>query len=91
MESPSKILGTFQVPVSFSLSSSQIQEALRLLNLHYLEDEICNEYDVSGRFVPKYPDKETEQFKDAVHRVTMSRQVDFTVAIDSNGQLIILA
>jgi len=86
MKTSAALLGSFKVPVKISLSEEQVREALRLINLHYLGDELCNRYE--GReIVPKYPEKETKEFKDAVHACRMTHIETLEFLLDSNGNL----
>jgi len=65
--------------VRIQLDHEQKQQLNRFLNLHYLGDVNCNEYDENMKLVPKYPEKETEEFKDALWRAGMS--VDYQVKV----------
>lgn len=65
-----KVLHTFEKEIVISLNYEEKNKAIRLLSLHYLGDEECNKK-VNGRFVAKYPEKETTEFKEthyACHR-----------------------
>ena len=81
------ILGTFDLPVKVLLSSQQAEEALRLLNLHHLGDEQCNEYDASFTIVSKYPDRETEEFKQSHCNCRMVYETTVTASLLSDGRL----
>jgi hypothetical protein len=63
------------------------QDDLKLrkyLNLHYLGDVDANEL-VDGVFKAKYPEKETEDYKNAMDRVWRGYNVNLSVTIDENG------
>jgi hypothetical protein len=45
----------------------------------------CNEYDENFKLVPKYPDKETEEFKNAFWRANMCVDYQVKVVYDVNG------
>lgn len=57
----------------------------RYLNLHYLGDIDAN-HSVDGVMVPKYPEKETEEFKKAVHNANSSYAITLSMEFDVNGQ-----
>jgi len=71
--------------VRIQLDHEQKQQLNRFLNLHYLGDIHCNEYDENMKIVPKYPEKETEEFKDALWRAGMSVDYQVKVVYDVNG------
>jgi hypothetical protein len=71
--------------VRIELDYEQKQQLARYLNLHYLGDVNCNELDESGFFFPKYPEKETEEFKDAVWRANANHEFQVKVVYDVNG------
>jgi hypothetical protein len=71
--------------VRIQLDHEQKQQLNRFLNLHYLGDVNCNEMDENGHFVPKYPEKETQEFKDAMWRSGMSVDYQVKVVYDVNG------
>ena len=71
--------------VRIQLDHEQKQQLNRFLNLHYLGDVNCNELDENGHFVAKYPEKETEEFKDAMWRAGMSVDYQVKVIYDVNG------
>ena len=56
----------------------------KYLNLHYLGDEDANSL-VDGEYQTKYPEKETEAYKNAVNRVWVGYEVNLSVVIDENG------
>jgi hypothetical protein len=71
--------------VTIQLDHEQKQQLNRFLNLHYLGDVNCNEYDENMKIVPKYPEKETEEFKDAMWRAGMVVDYQVKVVYDVNG------
>jgi hypothetical protein len=70
--------------VRIQLDHEQKQQLNRFLNLHYLGDVNCNEYDENFKLVPKYPEKETEEFKDAMWRAGMCVDYQVKVVYDVN-------
>ena len=75
----------FTTFVRIQLDHEQKQQLNRFLNLHYLGDVYCNECDENMKIVPKYPEKETEEFKDALWRAGMSVDYQVKVVYDVNG------
>jgi hypothetical protein len=65
--------------VRIQLNHEQKQQLNRFLNLHYLGDIHCNEYDENFKLVPKYPEKESKEFDEAVWRAGMC--VDYQVKV----------
>ena len=74
----------FVIPVTIHLTPDNKIKLLRYLNLHYLGDEAANEF-VDGYYVAKHPKKETDEFKEAVHRASMGHTVFLSVEFNSNG------
>ena len=75
----------FIVEVPVSLQHHQLLQLFRYLNLHYLGD--VNAYDfVDGEMVPLYPEKETEEFKNATYNAHPSYTVTLSVEFDVNGK-----
>jgi len=72
--------------VRIQLDHEQKQQLNRFLNLHYLGDVNCNELDENGHFVAKYPEKETEEFKNAMWRANMVHDYQVKVVYDVNGK-----
>jgi len=64
----------------------QKQQLNRFLNLHYLGDVHCNEYDENFKLVPKYPEKETKEFDEAVWRINAVHEYQVKVVYDVNGK-----
>ena len=74
----------FVVPVSFHLSSEDEVRLRKFINLHYLGDEDANEL-VDGYYQAKYPEKETQEFKDATWKISGGYTVNLAVEFDTNG------
>ncbi len=72
--------------VRIQLDHEQKQQLNRFLNLHYLGDVNCNEYDENFKLVAKYPEKETEEFKDAIWRINAVHEYQVKVVYDLNGK-----
>jgi hypothetical protein len=81
-----KILKEFTVVVEGYLTEKQSKEAKAALNLHYVGDEECNHV-VGGRMVAKYPDKETESFKDSHYNVVRGYSGITVVQLLEDGTL----
>ena len=71
--------------VRIQLDHEQKQQLARYLNLHHLGDVHCNECDENMKIVPKYPEKETKEFKDAVRRINATHEYQVKVIYDVNG------
>ena len=76
----------FTTFVRIQLDHEQKQQLNRFLNLHYLGDVNCNEYDENFKLVAKYPEKETEEFKNAMWRANMVHDYQVKVVYDVNGK-----
>jgi len=74
----------FIVPVTVELSSYDQVKLRKFINLHYLGDEDANQL-VDGLFVPKYPEKETQEFKNASWRISGGYTVNLAVEFDEKG------
>jgi hypothetical protein len=72
--------------VRIQLDHEQKQQLNRFLNLHYLNDVNCNEYDENFKLVAKYPEKETEEFKNAMWRANIVNEYQVKVVYDVNGK-----
>jgi len=81
------VLATFKIPINVHLTGEQAKEALRLLNLHHLGDEQCNEYDANFKMAAKYPGKETEEFKQSHSECRRAYQTSVTASLLSSGHL----
>ena len=74
----------FTTFVRIQLNHEQKQQLNRFLNLHYLGDIHCNEYDENFKLVPKYPEKESKEFKDAMWRSQTTFQFEVKLVYDVN-------
>lgn len=74
----------FIVPVTIHLSPTDELKLQKFINLHYLGDVDANEL-VNGKFRPKYPEKETEEFKTAVHNIFMGYTAYIEVEFNEKG------
>ena len=77
---------TFKIPITFTLSVTQVELARRAINLHYLGDSEANTL-VDGKLVAKYPDKETDELREAHRRVGMVHQKYITVEVSESGSI----
>jgi hypothetical protein len=75
----------FTTFVKIQLDYEQRQQLRRYLNLHYLGDVNCNEHDENFKLVPKYPEKETEEFKNAIWKINATHEYQVKVVYDVNG------
>ena len=75
----------FTTFVKIQLDHEQKQQLNRFLNLHYLGDVNCNEYDENFKLVAKYPEKETEEFKNAIWKINATHEYQVKVVYDVNG------
>lgn len=84
-------LATFRVPVTFCLDTEQIKEARAALNTYYLGDPECNFLNQKTmRYEAKYPDKETNEFKDSTHNASMSCTRYLLVGMDCHGKFSVI-
>ena len=74
----------FVVPVTVELSSYDQLKLRKFINLHYLGDEDANEL-VDGYYQAKYPEKETQEFKNAAWRISGGYTVNLAVEFDEKG------
>jgi len=74
----------FVVPVIVLLSNADQVKLRKFINLHYLGDEDANEF-VNGTFKPKYPEKETEEFRNASRNTHIGHTVNLAVEFDEKG------
>ncbi len=81
-----KVSNEFITFVRIQLDHEQRQQLNRFLNLYYLGDVNCNEYDENFKLVAKYPEKETEEFKNAMWRANMVNEYQVKVVYDVNGK-----
>ena len=84
-------IATFKVPVSIQLDAAQIKEAQAALNTYHLNDAECNFLNSETmQYEPKYPEKETEEFKNSTKIIKMTRTVFLTVGLDFQGNLSVI-
>ena len=74
----------FVVPVSVQLSATDQVKLRKFINLHYLGDVDANEF-VDGTYKAKYPEKETEEFKNASRNTHIGHTVNLAVEFDEKG------
>ena len=75
----------FITAVSIWISQRQKEQLRKYLNLHYLGDVDANEYDGTGNLVAKYPEKETEEYKNALLYADAGHLFNIKVVYDVNG------
>jgi hypothetical protein len=85
-ENPYPPENEFIVPVSVDLYSWQRLQLHKYLNLHYLGDEDANEMDENKNLIAKYPEKETEEYKNAIAHTYTSNRFNVKVTYDVNGK-----
>lgn len=85
-ENPYPPENQFRVPITVGLYEHEQFQLLKYLNLHYLGDEYANELNEDGVMVPKYPEKETEEFKNAITNAQTLHRMDVIVTYDTNGK-----
>jgi hypothetical protein len=84
------LLGTFPVSISFNFNDKTQRNLRKAANLHFLGDEDCNVLGDDGRFTPKYPEKETEEFKECSWSISCDYQRYIMVNFYSDGSSEIL-
>jgi hypothetical protein len=84
------LLGAFPVFISYGFSDKTQRELRKAVNLHFLGDIDCNARGDDGRFTPKYPEKETEEFKECSWRISCGYQSYIMVNFYSDGSSEIL-
>lgn len=84
------LLGTFPVFISYGFSDKTQRELRKAVNLHFLGDIDCNARGDDGRFTPKYPEKETEEFKECSWSISCGYQRYIMVNFYSDGSSEIL-
>lgn len=75
----------FIVPITIGLYEHEQLQLRKYLNLHYLGDVDANELNEDGVMVPKYPEKETVEFKNAIWNADATHRVEVLVTFDVNG------
>ena len=83
-----KVLHTFTKEIVLSLDGFEIQDAIKLLNLHYIGEENCNEYK-DGKYVAKFPDIERDvpAFVESHYTVRRGKVVKLKVELLEDGSL----
>lgn len=74
----------FVVPVTVLLSNADQVKLRKFINLHYLGDEDANIL-LDGTYQAKYPEKETEEFKNASRNTHIGHTVNLAVEFDEKG------
>ena len=74
----------FIVPVNIILSKDDEVRLRKFINLHYLGDVDANEL-VDGQYQAKYPEKETQDYKDATWKISGHFRVNLAVEFDTDG------
>lgn len=82
------VLQEFEIPITFYLAEEQRDKALKLLNLHYIQDEVCNEKK-DGKLVVKYPkfEKANPEFAESHRNIFHSYGATIHVELMSDGTL----
>lgn len=75
----------FIVSVSVDHFEWERLQLRKYLNLHYLGDVDANEMNENGEMVAKYPEKETEEFKNAIANSYRVFKFNVKVIYDVNG------
>lgn len=79
-----KILKTFDTWVYVSCN----QDDIKLINKHWLNDEVCNVYNDAGRIVDKYPNHPNlKDHLEATRHFFATKEVKITVNLMSDGTL----
>ena len=79
-----QISNEFIITRKIELSDYDEAKLRRFLNLSHLGDVDCNKL-VNGVMTAKYPEKETEQFKQAIQKATIGFYVKLKLTYDVNG------
>lgn len=76
--------------INLSFSHSERESLRRDINLHFLQDVECNVWDESSqKFISKYPDKETEEFRLAHAQIHKTHSIELNLEIcPSTGRII---
>lgn len=68
------------------MADSEKKELIRWINEVYLDDPEANKL-VNGRYVSKYPEKETQEYLNAIYIINSGRwNLDVIVEIDTKGK-----
>ncbi len=85
------MIASFEIPITFHLSTEQEQEARAAINMYHLGDTECNYLDPETmQYLPRYPEKETEDFKSANSNVSRTFTAYITVGLGPNGCLFLI-
>jgi hypothetical protein len=84
------LLGTFPVLISYNFNDKTQRNLRKAANLHFLGDRDCNVLGDDGRFTKKYPEKETEEFKQCHWSISCGYQGHIMVNLYSDGSSEIL-
>ena len=74
----------FVVPANILLSKDDEVRLRKFINLHYLGDVDANIL-VNDHYVALYPEKETQEYKDATWKIAGHFRVNLAVEFDTNG------
>ena len=85
-----KILRTFTHLVDVDLDNIEIEELIKTLNLHYVNDEHCNHI-VNGQMVAKYPEieKSCPEFVESHYNVRRGFRVKLSLDLLSDGRVVL--
>lgn len=79
-----KVLKEFKCKLQKVFNPFEVDGFQRLINKHYLGDENCNKY-LNGELVAKYPEKETEDYKNANFNCCKGFSQEVTLQLLENG------
>ena len=74
----------FIVPVNILLSKDDEVRLRKFINLHYLGDVDANIL-VNDHYVAQYPEKETQDYKDATWKISGHFRVNLAVEFDTDS------
>lgn len=86
-KAPPKILQTIRVKVNVSFTEEQRSMLRKSVNLHYLGDPECNMM-TEGGIVAKYPEKETKEYKEVMHRINCTYIMEVPVHFYEDGTMV---
>lgn len=82
-----KVLHTFKKQIVISLNEREIDQAFQALNMHYLGVDNCNIRNSEGRLVARFPEKETDQFKQSHYNCRRGKTVTICINLMEDGSL----
>lgn len=85
-----KVLHRFKKTIEVHLDRDEREKAVRLLNLHYLNDEECNvqvDKKGDGYYMPKYPEKETLEFLNSHYNAARAYGMSININLMEDGTL----